>query len=42
MDTAIVGLFSMAMGVFFIIIAWYVLTLVARWRVFTKAGLAGW
>ena len=42
MNTAIVGLFSMAMGVFFIIIAWYVLTLVARWRVFTKAGLAGW
>ena len=25
MNTAIVGLFSMAMGVFFIIIAWYVL-----------------
>lgn len=42
MDTAIAGLFSMAMGVFFIIIAWHVLTLVARWRVFTKAGLAGW
>ena len=29
MNTAIVGLFSMAMGVYFIIIAWYVLTLVA-------------
>ena len=42
MDTAVVGVLNMVMGAFFIVIAWYVLTLVARWRVFTKAGLAGW
>ena len=42
MDTVIVGLLNMVMGAFFVVIAWYVLTLVARWRVFTKAGLAGW
>ena len=42
MDTAVVGILNMVMGAFFIVIAWYVLTLVARWRVFTKAGLAGW
>ena len=42
METGIAILLNMVMGAFFVAAAWYVLTLVARWRVFTKAGLAGW
>ena len=42
METFAAGIMSLIMGFMFVSIAWYVLTLVARWRVFTKAGLAGW
>lgn len=36
------GLFGLIASFIGIYIGWYILTLVARWRVFTKAGFAGW
>ena len=30
------------MSFFFIAVIWYVLCLIARWKVFDKAGIAGW
>lgn len=38
------GLFAGFFGVFFIlcVIAWIVLTIIAEWKIFTKAGKEGW
>ena len=40
----IVGLFAGAMGLALIIciVAWYILQVVAYWKIFTKAGKPGW
>ena len=45
MDTntaAAVGIVGFIMSFFFIAVIWYVLCLIARWKVFDKAGIAGW
>ncbi len=42
MDNTSIGILGLVMGSFVFVIGWYVLILAARWRVFTKAGLAGW
>lgn len=36
------GILGLAMGLISVWVGWYILTLVARWRIFDKAGLAGW
>lgn len=38
------GLFAGFFGVFFVlcVIAWIVLTIIAEWKIFTKAGKEGW
>lgn len=42
--TASAGIFAGFFGFFFIlcIIAWVVLTIIAEWKIFTKAGKEGW
>ena len=45
MDTntaAAVGIVGIFMSFFFIAVIWYVLCLISRWKVFDKAGIAGW
>ena len=45
MDTntaAAVGIVGLIMSFFFIAVIWYVLCLISRWKVFDKAGIAGW
>ena len=45
MDTntaAAVGIVGIIMSFFFVWALWYVLCLISRWRVFDKAGIAGW
>ena len=40
--TAAVGLLGLVMSFLMVFVVWYVLVLVARWKVFDKAGIAGW
>lgn len=40
--TAAVGLLGLVMSFMIVWGIWYVLVLVARWKVFDKAGIAGW
>ena len=40
--TAAVGLLGLVMSFMMVFVVWYVLVLVARWKVFDKAGIAGW
>ena len=45
MDTntaAAMGILGLLMNFLMFWVAWYVLCLVARWKVFDKAGIAGW
>ena len=42
MDNTSIGILGLVMGSFVFVIGWYVLILAAPWRVFSKAGLAGW
>ena len=42
MDNTSIGILGLVMGSFVFVIGWYVLILAARWRVFSKAWLAGW
>ncbi len=45
MDTntaAAVGIVGIIMSFFFMWALWYVLCLISRWKVFDKAGIAGW
>ena len=39
---AAMGLLGLVMSFMMAGVAWYVLTLVARWKVFDKAGIEGW
>lgn len=39
---AAMGLLGFIMSFMMFLVAWYVLSLVARWKVFDKAGIAGW
>lgn len=42
-DTAILGvLLGSIMVLFVAVVAWYILQVVAYWKIFTKAGEAGW
>lgn len=41
-NTAAVGIVGIIMSFFFVWALWYVLCLISRWRVFDKAGIAGW
>ncbi len=36
------ALVSFFVGYMFLVVGWYVLTLIARWKIFEKAGLDGW
>ena len=43
MDTAtIVGLLTLLGSYIFLVIAWYIILVIANWKIFTKAGEAGW
>ena len=45
MDTktvAAMGILGLVMNFLLFLVVWYVLCLVARWKVFEKAGIAGW
>lgn len=42
MESLATGILGIFMSSLLFAAAWYILVLVARWRVFTKAGLAGW
>lgn len=42
METAAMGIIGLIMSFLMIWAVWYVLILVARWKVFDKAGIAGW
>ena len=39
---AAAGTLGLVMSLMTVWVGWYVLTLVARWRIFDKAGIAGW
>ena len=39
---AAAGILGLVMSLMTVWVGWYVLTLVARWRIFDKAGIAGW
>ena len=39
---AAMGLLGLVMSFMMAWVAWYFLTLVARWKVFDKAGIEGW
>ena len=41
-NTAAVGIVGIIMSFFFMWALWYVLCLISRWKVFDKAGIAGW
>lgn len=40
--TASLGIFGLIMSFFAIFMGWYILILIARWKVFSKAGIDGW
>ena len=40
--TAAVGLLGLVMAFMMVWVIGYILVLVARWKVFDKAGIAGW
>jgi len=42
MESLATGILGIFMSSLLFAAAWYILVLAARWRVFTKAGLAGW
>ncbi len=42
MESLATGILGIFMRSLLFAAAWYILVLAARWRVFTKAGLAGW
>jgi len=42
MEYAAFGILGLMMSALAFFAAWYVIVLIARWKVFDKAGIAGW